>query len=348
MFHTDQIQIWNLTPNIYAVAGSQRIFNVVGNVNPNMGAKSFLYSLNGGQDREVYYNSIGTKLGRLQKVGDFNIDTIEVRELESNNTLEMKLMDHECVQRNHRLTFQTQYFSETDPTFHLSLDGVQSPEQVGQVVDGMWEINVDKLGETCLEVRPENSGLDRIILFGHQNWTTGYQISARISVSAWTYYVNNVGLVFKWNPHLQGDGTKLPSQWSTGLGYYYSHCPGLRVRYGVDVHFDSNGVKQGDYILQEEQLSPWRHFAGRILNKGLYKVFSIKNLISQIRPNIHYKFRMLVNSNMHALTVWRADEKEPKPQIEIPRPVEKLQTGSVGVIALNCGVRVYEFDVNPI
>ena len=141
---------------------------------------------------------------------------------------------------------------------------------------------------------------------------------------------------------MQGDGTSLPSQWSTGLGYYYSHCRGLRIRIGVDVHFDERGQKVGDHILGEQCLSFGRYWLSRVLRKA--RVLSAP--LPQIVPESHYWFDLLIRGDSHALTVWRATDSQPPPQIIVSNPVELLPAGPAGIIAHRCAVRVYSFEVS--
>ena len=68
---------------------------------------------------------------------------------------------------------------------------------------------------------------------------------------------------------------------------------------------------------------------------------------SQIIPGKNYFFNMVVRPEKYQLTVWEEGKKEPSPQLVAERPVEILPNGSVGIIAYNCGVRIYSFDVSP-
>ncbi|MCI0696561.1 hypothetical protein L0337_31735 [candidate division KSB1 bacterium] len=347
MFSADKLEVWNLTPNSNALVGAQRIFNVVGRLRSPHATIKLLYSLNNGSEKSVWFNANEKRSTRLEYHGDFNIDTIEAADLKPRNRLAFRIVNGAIEQPKYDLIFSTHAILEELPQFRLNLEGVDNPEQVGQIVDGKWRVSRDENHEPCLEILKEDAGLDRIILFGRHDWTTGYEITARICVTAWTTNTHNVGLVFKWNPHLQGDGTHLPSQWSTGLGYYYSRCPGLRIRFGVDVHLDKDGNKLGDHILQEATLSWWRRWVGRFGNKVFYKALPRIYPLSQFVPGVQYRLRLIVRPEKYALTVWKNGKKEPHPQVLVLNPIEKLACGSTGVIALNCGVRVYEFNVTP-
>lgn len=344
MVLSDSLEVWNLTPGVAAISGAQTLFNVVGRLKQPDAVERFSYSLNSGAERPVFFNRQPRRTSRLERFGDFNIDTISTNELQPENILQFWLWGKGLSVTSHEITFPARSSVSKSPEFHLNLRGVTVAEQVAQVVDGKWQIGRDEHGAACLEIRKVDAGLDRIILFGCHAWRGNYEITARLSVAAWSDKLHNVGLLFHWNPHRQGDGTYLPTEWSTGLGYYYSHCAGLRLRYGVDVHRDERGRKVGDYVLAERALSRWRSRAGRLFNRFL----SADHQISQIAPGRQYRFRLLITPRIHALTVWQAEQREPPPQLIVHHPAAWLPDGAVGLIAHHCAVRLYEFDVKPV
>ncbi len=344
MYESNVLELWNLTTNGTPVVSAQEILNVVGRLKSPENVQKVFYSLNGGAEVPIFFNPEQRRAGRLSGLGDFNIDTISLTELRHQNHLRLRVVNRQSGETTEEVFFNTKTMKATSPEFRLDLNGHRFPEQVGQVIDGKWRLAHDENLEPYLEIKKEDTGLDRIILFGHRKWTTGYEILARLMVTSWTGYPHNVGVVFKWNPHLQGDGLILPTQWSTGLAYYYSHCAGLRLRFGVDVHVDENGIKHGDYILKEGTLSRYRRWVGRNLNR----ILRMETAYSQIAPLQPYWFRVLVHPQKYALTVWKVGKKEPKPQLSVANPVERLKSGSVGIIAHRCAVRLYEFNVTNV
>lgn len=360
MYQADELEIWNLTPGVPLFNRAQRIFNIVGNLKHPQKIARFSYSLNQSSDRAIFFKDLNNSSGRLQRLGDFNIDTIKVEELKSNNRIVFRLVHKDLTEKKYEIDFPCKSYNSTSWKFRLDLEKIDYPEQVGQFIDGKWRVKRDKNGESCLEISKQDAGHDRIILFGHHEWTHGYEITARLCITDLTDWMHNLGILFKWNQHLQGDGTWLPTQWSTGLGYYCSYSPGLRIRFGVDVHFDAQGTKVGDYVLQEYPLSFYRYFLGKILQKLLVgkigrisrkllgKSIYSKLFISQISLNKHYCFRLLIAPEKYALTVWEYGKIEPSPQLIATKPVDRLPQGAVGIIAHQCGMRVYDFQVNPI
>ena len=118
----------------------------------------------------------------------------------------------------------------------------------------------------------------------------------------------------------------------------------MRLRFGTDVHLDDKGRKIGDHVLMERPYSHLRRFAYWALNHYAGRDVPI----SQLRPGFRYHFRLRVSPDRYALSVWRDGRKEPPPQLEVDSPEDLLPVGAVGVIALYCAVRLYEFDVNPV
>ena len=145
--------------------------------------------------------------------------------------------------------------------------------------------------------------------------------------------------------HLRGDGTYLPTNWTSGLAYYcsYDPDPGLRIRYGIDVHVDENGKKQGDFTLATAPLSSIRGLVSRIQRK-----LGLVSYVSEIVPNRRYAFRARVHPEMYSLTVWPAGKVEPVPQVVLSNPPEMLKHGAVGILAHQVGVRLYSYAVSPL
>ncbi len=354
MYENDEFELWNLAPDSAALTGAQTIFNLLGRIKRPDKIKSITYSINGSPERAIFFKYLKNCSERLMRPGDFNIDTIRIEDLGPKNRLEFRL-DLGAEEKKYEINFATRLNSEATQRFRLDLSEASYPQEVGQIVDGRWLCSRDEHSEPCLEIKKQDAGLDRIILFGRHDWTSDYEITARLCVTSWTHITHNVGLLFKWNPHLQGDGSCLPAQWSTGLGYYYSLSKGLRIRFGHNVHIDTNGNKKGDYVLKEKPLSLYRYLKGNIIKLSLpfLKLVNgnsdlVVNPFSQIVPGRQYLFRMRVHREKYTLTVWEKGKIEPSPQLVVCEPLEILPQGSVGIIAYNCGVRVYEFDVSPI
>jgi hypothetical protein len=216
---------------------------------------------------------------------------------------------------------------------------------VGQVVEGPWRVGVDERRRRCLEIAPEDAGYDRIILFGREDWTTGYEVHARLAITRIIAH-HNIGLVFQWNPHERGDGSWLPKKWSSGLAYYcsYGEHPGIRIRFGVQAHYDETGKIRGEYLLARRPLTTRRRV---LINKIKHRA-RLSPWTTELRLHQDYSFRMLVHPRRFALTVWPAAGAEPPPQLVVDDPIEPLRQGAVGILAYHVGVRLYEFEVRPL
>ena len=98
----------------------------------------------------------------------------------------------------------------------------------------------------------------------------------------------------------------------------------------------------GDHIMGEQWLSFGRYWLSRVLRKA--RILAAP--LPQIVPGPHYWFDLLIRSDIHALTVWRATDRQPPPQIIVSKPAALLPTGPAGIIAHRCAVRVYAFEVS--
>jgi hypothetical protein len=353
MFETDDLEIWNLKPGVSNYAGAQKIFNVLGRLKLPQKVSHFIYSFNGGKESPVFFNRGLNQNGRLQKPGDFNLDTIRLGDLKPDNEIIFRVIYDGREIKESKIAFTINHYEEKKPHYRLDLKDIEYPFQVGQMIDGHWQMDLDSKGEPFLGIREENAGFDRIILFGHHNWTNGYEIKAKLCVTSWIKRPFNVGLLYKWNSYPQGDGASLPTQWSTGHGYYCSYHPGLRIRFGVNVHLNEKGNKVGSFVLKKKRLSLSRVIIGKIVERRYIRpiareIFKLQFPFAEIAPGVPYFFRMMVHPQKYALTVWKCEKKEPSPQLVVLEPNERLLRGSLGIVAHHCAVRLYKFNVDPV
>lgn len=344
MIDRETIEIWNLTDGKKAVFGSVSIFNIVGRIKQPETVSNVTYDLNGAAPVPIYVNREARRSGRLRRPGDFNVDTIDIDQLRDDNALRIKIARQNGKVDEEHINFPAVRFAEKDPKFALDLDRATTAEEVGQIVEGSWRIDHDEEGRRCLEIRPEDAGYDRIILFGQQEWSTNYELFARLSITKITG-THNLGFVFKWNPHERGDGTYLPRKWSSGLAYYcsYGKKAGLRLRFGVDVHRDQTGRKQGDYLLGYKSTG----ICSKVIS-GMPFLSRFSALLTDLKIGQDYCMRLRVTPERYAFTTWLATESEPEPQVVVDDPDDRLPRGSVGLLALQIAVRLYDFEVRPI
>ena len=339
MYDCEDLEIWNLTPGGEACVDALEVFNVVGRLKRPRECRELWYALNGGERRPVFLGHSP----RLSGLGDFNIDGISTDELAPSNELQLWVHEHSRTQ-HHSLAFRARRREAEDHCFDLRLHGIENVEEIGQCVEGRWRIGRDERGEPCLEIRAEDAGYDRLFALGSRDWTEGYRVRARLLVTKWTrrkYF--NVGLLYKWNPHLRGEGRSLPRQWSGGLAYYAAKCPGLRLRVGVDVRYGPFGRRTGSYVLGEKAFSSWRRWAGALRNS----VPLGNTPIAQLKRGTPYVFDLSIDRDRYALRVQEEGSRKDPVELSVAGPPTLLPSGCAGLIACDCGVRVYEYTVRP-
>lgn len=335
------IQLWNVHEHVPCYVGAQTIVNVLGHLASPASVESLHYSLNGSPEQPVIFKAANAQNPRLVCVGDFNIDTITEDTLKSLNTLLLRARHTHGSQSLHRVEFRRSDAYTDQYSLRERLKNADYPEQVGQVVDGHWIVSTDDRGQKCLEVTVDQAGYDRIILLTAGSLGQAYTIRARLCVTRWLRTLHHVGLVFKWNPHLQGDGTCLPEQWSTGIAHYHADCAGLRFRVGVDVHFAEDGRKIGGRNLREAVLCPRRAYWNRWRRR-----LSIRSaFLPQLRAGKEYWFELAVDNQQHSLTVWRVGQRKPAAQLVLEDPLDVLPGNVAGIIAHQCGIKVFEFEI---
>ena len=344
MIDRETLEIWNLTEGQAALFGSVSIFNVVGRIKEPETVADVAYRLNGEGPVPIYVNREPRRSGRLRRPGDFNVDTIDIEQLKNDNELKIVIARQDGRIEEELIHFPAIPFDQERPAFALDLAKAHAAEGVGQIVEGHWRVSEDARGRRCLEIRPEDAGYDRIVLFGRREWSTNYELFAKLAITK-IAGTHNLGFVFKWNPHERGDGTYLPRKWSSGLAYYcsYGRKAGLRIRYGVEVYRDRQGKKQGDYLLGYKSTG----LCSKVIS-GMPFLSRFSAHLTDLKVGPDYCMRLRVTPERYAFTTWLAEEDEPEPQVVVDEPEERLENGSVGLLALQIAVRLFEFDVRPI
>lgn len=339
------IRVWNLHDGVTAMAGAQQRLNVVGRVENPAETSALHARLNDGEWMPVPVNLTDGSKARLCAPGDFNLDGIDVDDLDPTNVLVFRQTMRDGSEELQKLSFDVVKTPPEPQAFDLALRPGEI-EEFCQVVDGAWALVHDEDG-LAIGMPAEFAGYDRIVLFGDRRWTTGYEVEACLTVDAWTHYVHNIGLLFKWNMHGTATGTTLPNVWSTGLAYYASTTPGLRLRFGVDVRW-VDGERTGDFVLKEVPRARWSRIPVW-LHRAAWYLSGRRVVLSQLRTGVRYRFRARIDPDIYSLTVWRDDRPRPaRPQVVVERPIEQLPTGAVGIIAQNASARLHEFSVRPL
>ena len=340
MYRTESLEVWNLTSGGLARTGALNRFLVVGRLlDRGLGGRRLTYRLNGGAPGPVAQNPTSVMQDRMAP-WTFGIDSILTTDLRSENELTLCLDGAAAPLA--RIPFRCEALPG-GPVCDVNdrLAGAVNIEEVAQVVDGPWSVT-ESSGRPVVELGRDGAGYDRVCLFT-QPLADGYRIDATLRVTHFKHPAHNVGLVFKWNDHEVGDGTTLPTKWNTGLAYFYSSSPGLRLRVGVGVHIDASGHKVGDHVFDEHVMSHARRWGGGVLSRlpprGL--------IISQLRRNVPYRFVAEIAAERYTLRVGPPDAPAAH-VLETSAPPNLLPTGAAGIIALNTAVVVERFAVEPL
>lgn len=329
------VVLWNLSDGARVVAGAQHAFNIVGHLRDPEAALS--YRLNDGPEQPVHVRRERRGASRVQRVGDFSIDTIPCRELADDNDLALTVRRPGREPSTRVVHFGIRPVPESFPG--LARVEADRAEELGQVVDGRWRLETED-GRPTLRIRAGDAGYDRIILLAVPR-PPDYEVYARFTVDRWLSRYHNVGLVFDWHGHPPGDGTHLPREWTTGLAYYASTGRGLKLRIGAGVRVLPNGGRLGSAVVDESTVSRWRNLATR----ALAAVRLGRWYLPQLRAGVTHQIRLQVHGGEHAVSVW-SDGEEPRPRITAAVP-RLLHPGAAGLIAFNCALRVHDFRVTP-
>lgn len=186
---------------------AQDDYNVLGHVEPWSEIDTFTWSLNRSTPAPISYRAYR----RLVADGDFNID-LPVGKLKPGGNqlvLALRLRDGRSLTRTVTIDRQT---GSTPLPLHLRWSGVKNPADVGQIVDGRWEL-------TPAGLRSAQLGYDRLFLLGERSWRD-YELRTTITVHA----VDNVhasagpaiGVIARFTGHVTGGPLSFPSgqpQW---------------------------------------------------------------------------------------------------------------------------------------
>jgi len=192
------IEIWHGDPQrVGHLGGAQADFNVVGHLENGNAVDQLFWSLNGGAETAMTFQAFR----RLVDDGDFNADIpIELLRVGANQiSIRAKLLDGEVIFRT-----VTVIRKEGECSLPVDVDWslVDHPQDVGQIVDGRWEV-------TAQGLRTDQLGYDRLFLIGERDWRD-YEIETSFiihEVSETTGALsggNGLGIVWRFAGHVVG------------------------------------------------------------------------------------------------------------------------------------------------
>jgi uncharacterized repeat protein (TIGR02543 family) len=158
------IDVWYGGAQAFGQPGlGQRWVNVVGRATDPDGVAAMSYRLNGGPPVPM---GIGPDNRRLVKPGDFNVDLLVANLAPGPNLVQIDAVDGGGELSSTTVSLDVDLSSTWPLPYAADFAGATSPTQVGQVVDGRWELDEGRLSTVDTEV-----GYDRLIAFGDGTWS---------------------------------------------------------------------------------------------------------------------------------------------------------------------------------
>lgn len=209
-----EVEIWHgLNQKVGHLGTAQDDFNLMGKVMPADSIVSLTYQLNNGSEIRLNFGEGTPGYRRFAELGHFNAD-IPMAELHpGENTVRIIARDRKGRRTNQKVNIDLQSGSYPLPVY-IDWNKITNPQDVGQYVDGHWEIEPDGL-------RTMHMGYDRIFLIGEKSWQD-YEIKVSFiinQVSETTSHVsggNGLGILFRFTGHINGgyrNFTKMQPKW---------------------------------------------------------------------------------------------------------------------------------------
>jgi hypothetical protein len=270
------IDVWYNSPQPFGQIGvPQTWVNVLGNVSDQDGIRSLTYSLNGGAEQPLTVGPNGT---RLADPGDFNVE-IAYTDLRSGwNDVVLTATDNQGNRTVKTVTVDYDSGNTWPNPYYIDWSTVDEIQDVAQVVDGKWV----KSGGQVRPVGASARSYDRLIGFGNTNWRD-YEVTVPVTIQAMYGLDPGVGILLRWQGHLEDD-----------------EQPSGRVRWG--------GL--GWYRVEPGEGEPWLSIiTGR---RTLIAVDQTRRL----SMNVPYIFKVRVRTesgglSRYSLKVWEAGDPEP-------------------------------------
>ena len=290
-----EVEIWHgLHQKVGHLGMAQDDFNVMGKVMPADSIASLTYRLNKGPNIRLNFGEGTPGFRRFAELGHFNAD-IPIAELHSGeNTVEIIASDG--IGRYTRQEIIVDLRSGSYPLpVHIDWKNVTNPQDVGQYVDGHWELKSDGL-------RTRHMGYDRIFLIGEKDWQD-YEITVPIvinQVSETTSHVsggNGLGILFRFTGHINGGHRNFPKM-QPKWGYQpFGAITWLRWDLGKSVNIPNRQFYPGD--------------SGTAINHGQFPV----------EPGVKYWMKAKCHTlpdktdgsgvSVYSYKIWRDGKKEP-------------------------------------
>ncbi len=158
------IDVWEGPTQVFGVPGiAQRWVNILGNASDPDGVATMSYSLNGGPSVPM---GIGPDGRRLVNAGDFNVDVLVSSLLVGANVVDVTATDGVGETTQVSVVVDHQTGSTWPLPYAPNMGAASKPSDIGQVVDGKWEVNGGLLSTGDADI-----GYDRLVSIGDPGWT---------------------------------------------------------------------------------------------------------------------------------------------------------------------------------
>jgi len=301
-----KIDLWYGNHQIFGNAGIQQpMINIIGQVKNPENLYCLTYSFNGMR----VPIPVGPSAFRLVEPGEFNIE-IDRKGLEPGEYN----LDIIAIYKNGKTTSEKVKFRLENKTalmpINIDWSKVKQIQDVGQVVDGKWQITNDGLRTLCV-------GYDRIIAIGDSSWRD-YELNVdfvihKLSEDPLAYGWPSMGpamhVGFRWQGHRDW-GDIFPRRGYSGFGALFSY------------HFNKGKTEQ--YIWIQDQIN----------NKAV-----ITNIPVNVELGSKYSLRAQVYSrpgkaSLYKMKIWKKGIAEPAVwDIEAEALPGELDHGSILLIA---------------
>jgi hypothetical protein len=202
------IDLWYGNEQTFGTPGTaQRWANVAGRATDPNGVASMSYRLNGGPAVPM---SIGADGRRLVNAGDFNVDLLTSNLQVGSNTVQIDALDGVGDLSSVNVTVNYQPGSPWPLPYTPNLAGASAPADVGQVVDGRWEIAGARLSTVDADI-----GYDRLVAIGDGSWTD-YEATFTMRVNSLANPTGPAsgqpaaGFLLRWSGHNTSGGGHQP------------------------------------------------------------------------------------------------------------------------------------------
>ncbi|QDV09005.1 hypothetical protein Poly30_45610 [Planctomycetes bacterium Poly30] len=164
------VEVWHgATQRVGHLGDAQDDFNLMGVVS----GTEFAYTVNGGPPEPLVVSFDDFGFRRLGAAGHFNVD-VPITSLDPGDNLIEISVKSDQGELTARTTVHRALEGSAELPYRIDWSEVAHPQDVGQIVDGRWQLEADGL-------RSEEPLYDRLFLIGNRTWED-YRITTTVTV----------------------------------------------------------------------------------------------------------------------------------------------------------------------